>query len=209
MPEFITSILLVQSLLPSIMSMDTTFHYAVEVVLELEGGYVNDYDDPGGATKYGISQRSYPGLDIHNLTRAEAIQIYRRDYWEPVTEVVADSRMRILVFDSAVNHGLTRALTWFQSYPDYNDYLTNRIRFYASLNNFNKYGRGWMRRVAKIVEVSNRVQAERQRIDLLVDNRPFWQRFMHAFSGASYNIAYRFRPMTSRIGVKLDIDTDA
>lgn len=59
------------------MSFDT----AVDRVIRLEGGYVNDPSDPGGETKYGISKRSYPHLDITNLTLAQAKSIYYQDYW--------------------------------------------------------------------------------------------------------------------------------
>ena len=36
--------------------MKTTFEEIIEVVLEHEGGYVNDPDDAGGETKYGIAK---------------------------------------------------------------------------------------------------------------------------------------------------------
>ena len=39
-----------------------------EELIGHEGGYVNDPDDRGGETKYGISKLSYPSLDIKNLT---------------------------------------------------------------------------------------------------------------------------------------------
>lgn len=62
--------------------MDWGFLKAIEEVLANEGGYVDDPDDPGGETKFGISRRSYPDLDIPNLTRDEAIAIYYRDWWQ-------------------------------------------------------------------------------------------------------------------------------
>ena len=49
-----------------------TFEEIIDNVLESEGGYVNDKDDPGGETNMGISKRAYPDLDIKNLTREEA-----------------------------------------------------------------------------------------------------------------------------------------
>jgi len=52
-------------------------------VLKREGGYVDDPTDRGGETKYGISKRSYPQLDIKNLTLEQALEIYRKDYWKP------------------------------------------------------------------------------------------------------------------------------
>lgn len=50
-------------------------------IIQIEGGYSNDPDDPGGETKYGISKRSYPNVDIKNLTVQQAIDIYTRDFW--------------------------------------------------------------------------------------------------------------------------------
>lgn len=58
------------------------FLTAVERVLQDEGGYVNDPYDAGGETKFGISRRQYPNLDIKALTRDDAIAIYFRDYWQ-------------------------------------------------------------------------------------------------------------------------------
>jgi len=56
---------------------------AVEkIIINVEGGYVRDIDDPGGETKYGISKREYPDLDIPNLTLDQAYEIYERDYWK-------------------------------------------------------------------------------------------------------------------------------
>jgi lysozyme family protein len=57
------------------------FLESVELVLVAEGGYVNNPSDAGGETKFGISRRSYPKLDIANLTRDDAVAIYFRDFW--------------------------------------------------------------------------------------------------------------------------------
>ena len=48
------------------------FHEIIETVLKHEGGYVNDKDDPGGETKYGISKRSFPQYDIKALSEDDA-----------------------------------------------------------------------------------------------------------------------------------------
>ena len=63
------------------MYQDLTFKNAVGILLIEEGGYVDDPDDPGGETNYGISKRSYPNLDIKNLTVDKAIEIYYNDFW--------------------------------------------------------------------------------------------------------------------------------
>lgn len=59
-----------------------SFERAVRAALAAEGGYINDPEDPGGETNYGISRRSYPDLDIAALTEAQAIEIYKTDWWD-------------------------------------------------------------------------------------------------------------------------------
>ena len=83
--------------------MRDTFDTAVTAVLSYEGGYVNDPNDPGGETNWGISKRAYPNLDIRNLTRDRAIQIYRRDYWDSLGCDQFPPAIVIALFDSAVN----------------------------------------------------------------------------------------------------------
>ena len=51
------------------------FNEIIEKVLEHEGGYVNDPKDLGGETKYGITKRFYPDIDIKNLTIEQAKDI--------------------------------------------------------------------------------------------------------------------------------------
>lgn len=79
-----------------------------------EGGYVNDPVDPGGETKYGISKRSYPHLDIKALTWKQAADIYRRDYWDAVSGDDLPSGLDLVAFDAAVNSGVSRGAKWLQ-----------------------------------------------------------------------------------------------
>lgn len=58
------------------------FAPAIAGVLANEGGLVDDPRDPGGVTKFGISRRSYPEVNIRYLTREEAETIYERDFWK-------------------------------------------------------------------------------------------------------------------------------
>ena len=73
-------------------------------VLDSEGGYVNDPDDPGGETNYGISKRSYPDVDIAALTEAHAIAIYRRDYWDAGRCEELPPTVAAFLFDALVQH---------------------------------------------------------------------------------------------------------
>ena len=95
--------------------MDNKFQQAVEVVLEHEGGYVNDPDDPGGETKYGISSRAYPNVSIANLSIDDAKQIYYEDYWKPQNyDKIVDLDIATKVFDLAVNMGPSQANSLLQ-----------------------------------------------------------------------------------------------
>ena len=58
------------------------FDEIIEVVLEHEGGYVNDPKDPGGETNFGIAKRSHPDVDIKNLTKEGDKEIYKEVYWD-------------------------------------------------------------------------------------------------------------------------------
>ena len=87
------------------------FERAFSYVLQNEGVYVNDPSDSGGETKYGISKRSYPNLDIKNLNLEEAKKIYFCDYWlKGKFEQSSDENIAIQLFDLSVNLG-TKAMT--------------------------------------------------------------------------------------------------
>ncbi|MCH9838000.1 hypothetical protein K0U83_20225, partial [bacterium] len=79
---------------------------AIGRVLGREGGFVDDPVDRGGKTKFGISQRAYPKLDIANLTEQQAAAIYKRDYWDAINADSLPEGIRELAFDAAVNQGV-------------------------------------------------------------------------------------------------------
>ena len=173
-------------------------------IVDVEGGYVNDSRDPGGETKFGISKRAYPHLNIREITEHQAMQIYEKDYIEPVRRKVADERMVWLVADAAVQHGLSRALDWLESYPTFDAYLSRRIRFYTRLSNFDHFGRGWMNRIAKLMEAISRLD-EPGVVEHLADHRDLSTRLLAAVKGTSGPVAYRIRNMSSGTGRKMDI----
>ena len=79
-----------------------------------EGGYVNHADDPGKETNFGISSRTYPGLKIRELTLSDAVDIYRRDYWQPIQGVMFPDPLALVLLDTAVNMGPTAAILMLQ-----------------------------------------------------------------------------------------------
>ena len=155
--------------------MDDKFEKAVEKLLKNEGGYVNDPDDPGGETRFGISKRSYPDLDIKELTKDDAIKIYFRDFWKPgrFGELERDE-IGEKIFNLSVNMGIRKATVILQLALIYTgrkvkldgiigpetigavnghetpEWLLDRIKIYAvqeyvSISSW-KYWRGWIKR---------------------------------------------------------------
>lgn len=61
--------------------MGSNFDVAMETVLKNEGGLEENASDPGGLTNMGLSQRSYPDLDLRSLTVEDAKKVYFRDFW--------------------------------------------------------------------------------------------------------------------------------
>ncbi len=86
------------------------YREAILIVIEDEGGYVNDPDDVGGETKYGISKLAYPDLDIKNVSLEDAMIIYKEDYWNRVRgDSIDDQPMANALLGCAVNIGVRRA----------------------------------------------------------------------------------------------------
>jgi len=93
------------------------FDKAFQDVIGFEGGYVNNPNDKGGETKYGISKRSYPSIDIENLTLDGAKEIYYKDFWNTIRlelSLIDDEKIAIELFDTAVNMGVGVASKFLQ-----------------------------------------------------------------------------------------------
>lgn len=95
--------------------MSAVFEKAIEFVLKYEGGYVNDPNDPGGETNYGISRKSFPDLDIKNLTIDQAKGIYFQRYWVETGCSSLPDPIAFLFFDGAVNQGPERTAKALQT----------------------------------------------------------------------------------------------
>lgn len=148
------------------------FETAIERVLSHEGGYVNNPDDPGGETQWGISKSAYPDIDIKSLTRDDAKLLYERDFWRPVVLVTNDSALRFQWIDGAVNHGMGNATRFVQRAAGVCDdghfgpvsraaveaidpddmhllFMAERFEFWAKQKKGDTFWRGWMRRGAQ------------------------------------------------------------
>lgn len=155
------------------------FDQAFDVLLKHEGGFVDHKDDPGGATRYGITEAvarevGYRG-DMRDLPIALAARIYRERYWDAVKAEQLPAAVRYVVFDAAVNSGVGQAARWLQRAVGVRDdgvigpqtlaavaqhnpealvrrFLSQRLRFMSGLANWPAFGRGWARRIADLME---------------------------------------------------------
>ena len=149
------------------------FDDAFTRLLGNEGGYTNNPNDPGGETNWGISKRSYPDVDIKNLTQEGAKAIYLRDFWNPIGD--AHPAIKFQVFDFAVNSGIRTAIRKLQAAigvaddghwgpasaaalaaMDVNDvlmrFMAQRLRFWVKCTAWPTMGGGWANRAATDLE---------------------------------------------------------
>jgi hypothetical protein len=93
------------------------FDRAFKHILKWEGGskLTNDPSDPGGLTRYGISLRAHPSVDIRNLTEAGAKKIYFEKYYKKImADKIKHPMVSIYLFDMGVNMGNRQAVKIFQ-----------------------------------------------------------------------------------------------
>jgi lysozyme family protein len=150
------------------------FEAAFALVVGVEGGYVKDGADPGGATKFGISARSHPDVDIARLTLEDAKAIYARDYWARNRCGEMPWRWGLALFDGSVNQGevvplLQRALRTVEDGfigpetmaalahagdDDFDGFLALRAERYAATSEFSRYGLGWLKRLFRVAQAA-------------------------------------------------------
>lgn len=129
------------------------FPDAVERLLAREGGYSDNPADRGGKTNFGISSKAYPNLDVSKLTREQARDIYKRDYWDAIGADQLDPSVREIAFDAAVNHGAGTARKMLeQSGGDPQRMLALRQKLYGEIAandpSQRQFSKGWQNRLA-------------------------------------------------------------
>ena len=171
------------------------FRKAIDYCIAKEGGFSNDPDDAGNwtggivngrgvgvlkGTKKGISAKSYPHLDIRNLTDAEILNIYHRDFWNEVKADSLPAAIRLHVLDFAITSGVSTAVKALQQAAGFTkssdvdgrigaqtiaasvrvnpwDYQAQRRRFYVAITRTDlvklKYLSGWLDRNESITRI--------------------------------------------------------
>ena len=156
------------------------FDQAFDILLKHEGGYSDHPADPGGKTRFGITEAvarevGYRG-DMRELPLDLAKRIYRERYWNAVRADELPEAVRYAVFDAAVNSGPRQAILWLQRAVGVKDdgiigpktlaavhaadperllrrFLSQRLRFMTNLPNWSSFSRGWARRIADLMEM--------------------------------------------------------
>ncbi len=161
----------------------TEFERALTRVLVHEGGFSNHKDDPGGATQRGVTQRVYdayrdrhglPRVPVRGISSSEVEAIYKANYWALAKCDMLPAGVSYVVFDGAVNSGVSQSVKWLQralgvtadgvvgnatlaAVQNYGnmDRLVDaicdrRLAFLKALKTWKTFGKGWASRVAAV-----------------------------------------------------------
>lgn len=170
------------------MATDDDFRRAMARVEQFEGGWSNHKADPGGLTKWGVTLATIRALrldfnrdgrlnaaDLRDMTKEQAREVYRRNYWDKSGCPDLPAPLALLVFDSAVNQGPGRAVKFLQIASGLTgrtvdgrfgpftraaalrrfdrdplallaEYQARRVVHYGGLSIFRVFGLGWSRR---------------------------------------------------------------
>jgi lysozyme family protein len=161
----------------------TEFERCLDKVLVHEGGYVNHPADPGGETNRGITKRVYdafrqrkgqPLRSVRSITSGEVAEIYKANYWDLAKCDQLPAGVSYVVFDGAVNSGVSQSVKWLQralgvtpdgiagnatiaAVQNYGDMdrlvdaiCDRRLSFLKALKTWKTFGKGWASRVASV-----------------------------------------------------------
>ena len=152
--------------------MDEFFEKVLKFVLIREGGYVNHPADKGGETNKGITfavyqnylkKKNLPPKSIKEITQNEVSEIYFENYYKASgADKIQNRKLAALVFDTAVNMGVSRAKSFLEkSGGDVNLFIRLRkekYREFARCNPSQKvFLKGWLNRISALEEFINTV----------------------------------------------------
>jgi lysozyme family protein len=102
--------------------MNRNWDKCFDLVIVNEGGYVDNSQDPGGATNWGCTKavwEKYVGHevtkdDIKALTKEDVKPLYKKNYWDAIYGDALPSGLDYCIFDCAINSGTSRAAKFIQ-----------------------------------------------------------------------------------------------
>lgn len=150
------------------------FAVVIPFTLVHEGGarYTNHPADPGGPTKYGITihdvqkylKRNATAEDVKRLTKAQAVRIYKRHYWDKIDADHLPVGLDYTMFDYTVNAGEGRSLPALKRcIVKYDERVVplircvnnDRMEFQMGLGpRYDVFKRGWRNRIESVTRIS-------------------------------------------------------
>lgn len=160
--------------------MTGNFPACLEFVLKHEGGWADHPRDPGGATMKGVTMAVYQTYlgrkvskeELRNIPQEHLVDIYKSLYWDKAKCNDLADGVDLVVFDMAVNSGVSRSVRILQrcvgavadgiigprtmalvnGIPAKDiviKFSDGRENFYKSLSTFDTFGKGWLRRTSE------------------------------------------------------------
>lgn len=171
--------------------MKSNFDACLAHVLKYEGGWSDHPKDPGGATNWGITLRTYSAwlgrptskADLLGIAHNEVASIYRTEYWDAIRGDDLPPGLDLVAFDAAVNSGPARGAKWLQTAVGAeadgkigpatiaaagsagDDAIRSacaiRLHFLRGLGTWPTFGKGWSARVAATEALALQMAASR------------------------------------------------
>lgn len=153
------------------------FDDCLKFILKSEAGFVNDPDDNGGMTYKGICRKYYPNLFMWNIVdsiladggdrkqinriledsfnvQSEIANIYKQEYWDKCSCDSLYDPLDLIVFDTAVNMGVSKAKNLLKQTEEPDTYILLRAEAYREICRKNpkqtKFLQGWLNRLSAL-----------------------------------------------------------
>lgn len=160
-----------------VLMTELVWNRAFDLLMQNEGGYVNDPNDKGGETQYGISKKQYPYLDIPSITLEQAKDIYHNDYWFRYKCECFPDCISICLFDAVVMSNGPKMIKLLQESlgvtadgiignqtigaahriplkPVVNNFCEKRLNYLKTLKSWKHYANGWGARVLRVKQTA-------------------------------------------------------
>lgn len=147
------------------------FDSFVEQLFTFEGGYVNDKNDLGGKTKFGITESTWNAFgkkinpnakNVGEITREDAKKVYQQKYYlNTQASKIDDPALAYLYFDTSVIMGENDANRFLkQSGGDVNKFIELRKKYHSDRviqrPDQSKFFKGWMNRMSDMESMVSR-----------------------------------------------------
>jgi hypothetical protein len=141
------------------------FKMAVTAVLAKEGGFNASDGNSKAPVNFGINQKANPDIDVKNLTREKAVELYKDRYWDKIGGDNLPPRVAMFAFDAAVNMGVDAAKKLIsQSGGDLDKMVALRKAMYQDIVAKNpqqaKFLNGWISRTDKVAKEASGLPME-------------------------------------------------